>query len=83
MSQEFLPGGGTLTDAGVRADYWLRSNISVSTSVQYERWLFPTIQPGAQRNVAASVEILFQPEKLFHRSGANEAATISQDGGRP
>jgi hypothetical protein len=83
VSQEFLPGGGTLTDAGVRADYWLRSNISVSTSVQYERWLFPTIQPGAQRNVAASVEILFQPEKLFHRSGANEAATISQDGGRP
>jgi capsule assembly protein Wzi/PAP2 superfamily protein len=83
VSQEFLPGGGTLTDAGVRADYWVRSNVSVSTSLQYERWLFPTIQLGAQRNVAASVEILFQPEKLFHRSGANEAATISQDGGRP
>jgi Capsule assembly protein Wzi/PAP2 superfamily len=83
VSQEFLPGGGTLTDAGVRADYWVRSNISVSTSVQYERWLFPTIQPGPQTNVGASVEILFQPEKLFHRSTANEAVATSEDGGRP
>jgi membrane-associated phospholipid phosphatase len=83
VSQEFLPGGGTLTDAGVRADYWLRSNLSFSTSVQYERWLFPAIQPGPEKNVAASVEILFQPQKLFHRSTANEAATTSQDGGRP
>lgn len=83
VSQEFLPGGGTLTDAGVRADYWVRSNISVSTSVQYERWLFPVIQPGPERNVAASVEILFQPEKLFRRSTANEAVANSEDGGRP
>src|SRR5712672_3565410 len=83
VSQEYLPGGGTLTDAGVRADYWVRSNISVSTSVQYERWLFPAIQPGPERNVSASVEILFQPEKLFHRSAANSATASSEDGGRP
>src|SRR6266481_3448311 len=83
VSQQFLPGGGTLTDAGVRADYWVRSNISVSTSVQYERWLFPTIQPGPERNVSASVEILFQPEKLFHRSAANGTVASSEDGGRP
>jgi len=83
VSQEFLPGGGTLTDAGVRADYWVRSNISVSTSVQYERWLFPVIQPGPEKNVSASVQILFQPEKLFHRSAGNESGAISQDEGRP
>ena len=82
VSQEFLPGGGTLTDAGMRADYWVRSSVSVSTSVQYERWLFPTIQPGPQTNVSASVEILFQPEKLFHRSVGNEVTDSSQDGGR-
>jgi len=83
VSQQFLPGGGTLTDAGVRADYWVRSNLSVSTSVQYERWLFPVIQPRPERNVSASVEILFQPEKLFHRSTANGAAGGSENGGRP
>jgi Capsule assembly protein Wzi/PAP2 superfamily len=83
VSQEFLPGGGTLTDAGVRADYWVRSNISVSTSVQYERWLFPVIQRGPERNVAASVEILFQPEKLFRRAAANAETTTSENGDRP
>ena len=33
--------------SGVRGDYWVRSNLSVSASVQYERWLFPVIQPNA------------------------------------
>src|ERR1700730_15183723 len=83
VSQEFIPGGGSLTDAGVRADYWVRSNISVSTSVQYERWLFPSIQPGPERNVSASVEILFQPEKLFHRSASNADTSTLETGGRP
>ncbi len=73
VSQEFIPGGGTLTDVGARGDYWLRSNLSLSASVQYERWLFPVIQPGAQRNVTAAVEILFQPQKLFHRASMDTA----------
>src|SRR3984893_2225369 len=83
VSQEFVPGGGTLSDAGVRADYWVRPNISVSTSVRYERWLFPSIQPGPERNVSASVEILFQPEKLFHRSASNADTSTLETGGRP
>jgi len=79
VGQQFIPGGGTLTDAGVRGDYWVRSNLSVSASVQYERWLFPVIQPNAQTNVTATVKILFQPEKLFQRSSTNAAG----NGGRP
>jgi hypothetical protein len=68
VSQEFITGGGTLTDVGIHADYWVRSNLGLSASVQYERWLFPMIQPGAQRNLAASLEILFQPQKTFRPS---------------
>ena len=68
VSQEFIPGGGTLTDVGVRGDYWVRSNLSLSASVQYERWLFPIIQPNAATNVSATVEVSFQPQKLFRRS---------------
>jgi hypothetical protein len=83
ISQEFVPGGGTLTDVGVRGDYWVRPNLSVSGSVQYERWLFPVIQPNAQRNVMASVEILFQPQKLFQRATGNGATTGTEIGGRP
>jgi hypothetical protein len=83
ISQQFLPGGGSLTDAGVRGDYWLRSNLSFSASVQYERWLIPVIQPNESKNVSATVEILFQPQKLFRHSGLPATGSDSQDGGRP
>jgi hypothetical protein len=68
VSQVFIPGGGTQTDVGARGDYWVRTNLSLSASVQYERWLFPVIQPNASTNVSATVEILFQPQKLFRSS---------------
>jgi len=83
VSQQLMPGGGTLTDVGVRGDYWVRSNLSVSTSVQYERWLFPVIQANTNTDVSATVEILFQPEKLFRSSAANSAGSGSGSGGRP
>jgi hypothetical protein len=83
VSQEFLPGGGSLTDAGVRTDYSLRSNLSLSVSVQHERWLFPVIQPNAARNVAASVGIVFEPQKLFRPVQTDTADVPPMEGGRP
>ena len=83
VSQVFIPGGGTLTDVGVRGDYWLRSNLSFTASVQYERWLFPVIQPSATTNTSATVEILFQPQRLFRRSGVSAAGTGSGKGDLP
>ena len=80
VSQEFIPGGGTLTDFGVRGHYWVRSNLGLSASVQYERWLFPVIQPGPERNVAASVEIQFQPQKIFRPSFHHVKQTASEAG---
>jgi membrane-associated phospholipid phosphatase len=79
-SQGFVPGGGTVTDVGVRGDYWFRPSFGVSTSVQYERWAFPIIQPGQQTNVSATVEFLFQPQKLFRQSSA---IADFEAGGRP
>jgi len=70
VSQQFIPGGGTLTDVGARGDYWVRSNLSLSASVQYERWLFPVIQPNSSTNVSATVQVLFEPQKLFRHSVA-------------
>jgi len=83
VSQEFIPGGGSLTDVGVRTDYSLRSDLSLSLSVQDERWLFPAIQPNVSRNVAAAVEILFEPHKLFQRSAASAPDAASAPGDRP
>jgi Capsule assembly protein Wzi/PAP2 superfamily len=68
VSWEFIPNGGTLTDVGARADYWLRPNVGLSTWVQYERWLFPVIQATSSRNVTAGIEVQFQPQKLFEDS---------------
>jgi hypothetical protein len=70
VSQEFIPGGGSLTDFGVGSDYSVRQDLSLSVSVQHERWLFPSIQPNVSRNVAATVQILFEPHKLFQHSAA-------------
>jgi len=83
VSQEFISGGGSLTDAGVRADYSLRPNLSLSVSVQHERWLFPLIQPNEARNVTASVGISFEPQRIFRSSQADTAGAPHAKGGRP
>jgi len=82
VSQQFVNGGGTLTDVGVRADYWVRPNLSLSGNVQYERWLFPIIQADRSTNVSATFEILFQPAKLFGRSNVHAGETRSSNGDR-
>ena len=82
VGQQFLPGGGSLTDAGARGDYWVRPDLSISASVQRERWLFPSIQPNPAKNVTASVQILFQPQKVFQRSVSDLETLSSENGGR-
>ena len=83
VSQQFIPGGGTLTDVGVRSDYWLRSNLGISAWVQYEKWLFPVIQPNSSRNITVAMEIQFQPQKLFQRFAASLATNVSATGDQP
>jgi predicted porin len=83
VSQEFIPGGGSLTDVGVRTDYSLRSNLSFSFSVQHERWLFPAIQAKAVGNVTGSVGILFEPQRVFRHSQADTADVTPAKGNRP
>jgi membrane-associated phospholipid phosphatase len=83
VSQEFIPGGGSLTDVGVQTDYSLRPDLSFSVSVQHERWLFPAIQPNISRNVTAAVQILFEPHKLFQHSAASGSSDAMAPGDRP
>ena len=84
MSQQFIPGGGSLTDIGARGDYWTRWNVGVTASVQYERWLFPVIQPNVARNVTALVQVSFEPQKWFRHGASADDLTndISAGGGR-
>jgi len=70
VSHEFIPNGGTLADASIRADLWVRSSFSLSASVQYEAWTFPVIASTRQSNVSSSIQLTFWPKGLSRRSGS-------------
>jgi membrane-associated phospholipid phosphatase len=62
VSQKFVPGGGTINDASVHTDFWLRHSWNISATVQYERWKFPILASGPQVNITSSVGVTFSPE---------------------
>jgi hypothetical protein len=83
VSQQFIPGGGTLTDFGALTDFSLKPGLSVNVSLQHERWLFPVIQPGPANNVTASVGITFEPHKLLKFGKSSATGSSGPAGGRP
>ena len=68
VSQQFVPGGGTLTDFGGRTDFTVGKDTSITLSLQHERWLIPIIQPGIARNVSATVSVTFSPQSFLRRA---------------
>ena len=64
VSAQFIPGGGTITDFGGQGDYSVRKDLDLSLSLQYERWLFPAIQPGVTRNFTTALMLRLTPSKL-------------------
>jgi membrane-associated phospholipid phosphatase len=71
VSQELIPGGGTLTDAGVQADVWTSSDLSFSTRLQYETWNFPVIRTGQQSDISASLQVTFWPSRWRFQKSEN------------
>jgi len=61
VSREFLDGGGTISDGGVRANLWVRPDLSVSTLLQYEKWDFPILRPGPTADFTTSVQLTYWP----------------------
>jgi hypothetical protein len=62
VSQQFVPGGGTLADIGMRSEFWCRPTLSFSATVQYEQWTFPVIASGAHSNVVTSFQVSYHPK---------------------
>jgi hypothetical protein len=58
---DYLPRGGTLNDGGVSLDLQVRRDVTVSGSVQYEKWNYPILAPSPQSNVSTSVQLTFWP----------------------
>ncbi len=61
VSTLYQPQGGTLNDAGVKADFWLGTAVMLSGSVQYEKWNYPVLDPLPRSNVATSIQFTFWP----------------------
>ena len=66
VANGFLPGGGTQSDATTRLVWQVRPQWSVDSTVQYERWLIPSLKPGAQHDVLGSFQITFYPKHQIH-----------------
>jgi len=59
---QFISGGETLNDGSVSLNLQLRNNWSVSTGLQYERWLVPLLSSTTQTNWTTSVGITYWPK---------------------
>jgi len=66
VANGFLPGGGTQSDASTRLLWQVRPQWSVDSTVQYERWLIPSLKPGEQHDVSGSFQITFYPKHQVH-----------------
>jgi hypothetical protein len=69
VSHEFIPQGGTQADASVRAEFWVRSTLSLSAEVQYEAWTYPVIEAARQSDITSLVQISFWPKVSAHNRG--------------
>jgi hypothetical protein len=72
VSHEFIPQGGTQADASVRAEFWVRSTVSLSAGVQYEAWTYPVIAPSRQSDVTSLLQISFWPKPNGRKHGGDQ-----------
>jgi hypothetical protein len=61
VDSDFIPSGETINDGSVKVNWQLRSEWSLSASVQYEKWFAPILAPAAQTNWTSSIQIQFTP----------------------
>ena len=67
VSKDFVPNGGNLNDFSARANWLLRSDLTLSSTIQYERWSFPLLASAPQSNVTASFQLSYRPLWRKHR----------------
>jgi hypothetical protein len=72
VSNQHMPNGGTQADGTVRANFWVRSNFSLSAAVQYETWNFPVLSPTKQSDVTTSLQLTFWPKGFVRKSNASQ-----------
>jgi len=64
VATDFIPGGETIRDEWIQANWWMKGSVNVSVSVQHETWAAPVLAPTPQTNWTTSIGISFQPHNL-------------------
>jgi hypothetical protein len=66
VDPRFIPYGETLNDASATLTLWLRKDLQIAATVQYEKWAAPVLASTPQTNFTSSSQITFWPQSL-HR----------------
>ena len=61
VATDLVPGGETVNDGSLNVNWALGSHVSISSAVQYEKWLAPLLAPGPQSNWTSTVQVTYQP----------------------
>jgi Capsule assembly protein Wzi/PAP2 superfamily len=61
VDKDFIPSGETVNDGSAKISWWIHNSLSLSGSIQYEKWFAPILAPSPQTNWTSSVEIAFYP----------------------
>ncbi len=64
VAKDFIAGGETFNDYSIKATLRLKSQIELSTYLQYERWKSPVLAPDLQSNVTTAIQVTFWPKDL-------------------
>jgi hypothetical protein len=64
VATDFIPGGETISDEWIQANWWMKGSLNLSVSVQHETWAAPVLAPTPQTNWTTSIGISFQPHNL-------------------
>lgn len=61
IDRQYLPQGGTQNDAALGADFFLKSGIRLSGTIQYEQWQIPLLANTPQSNWTTSFQFAYWP----------------------
>jgi Capsule assembly protein Wzi/PAP2 superfamily len=64
VAPDFIPGGESINDEWIKANWWMRGVLNVSALVQHETWLAPVLASTRQTNWTSSVGISYQPRNM-------------------
>jgi capsule assembly protein Wzi/PAP2 superfamily protein len=61
VSNVFLPGGGTQTDARAQFQWQIHHGMMLDALIQHERYLIPIVSPNAQQNFTGQLQLIYTP----------------------